>query len=152
MFTRRLADRVGAWPAPDQAFVPPSQAWLFRAWRRGASLRFLPTVSVILVPSWHRPGSYTRRDSPEHDWLVGWLADDPQAVERIVEEAAMAEARERLSDRYHAPLLSIWRVMVRPVHALLSALGVHPHSFEQALRYGRRGSVIRRHSARTGAR
>ena len=34
---RDLADRVGAWRSPDRIYIVPSQDWLFRAWRSGAS-------------------------------------------------------------------------------------------------------------------
>jgi glycosyltransferase involved in cell wall biosynthesis len=51
VFQRGLADRVGPWRSPDKLYVAPSQDWLFRAWHSGATLRFLPSITVIVVPA-----------------------------------------------------------------------------------------------------
>jgi glycosyltransferase involved in cell wall biosynthesis len=144
VFRRGLADRVGPWRSPDQMYVVPSQDWLFRAWHLGAKLKFLPSVSVILVPAGGRAGSYARRDSPEHDLLARRLREDPRCLERILEEAALNEAREHFLHHRHPPLLSLARrTLLRPVYSLLARMGIHPLSLPMALVYGRRGGFIR---------
>jgi glycosyltransferase involved in cell wall biosynthesis len=144
VFRRGLADRVGPWRSPDKMYVVPSQDWLFRAWYLGAKLKFLPSVSVLLVPAGGRAGSYARRDSPEHDLLAQRLRDDPRCLERILEEAALSEAREHFLHHRYPPLWSLARrTLLRPIYSLLARLGIHPLSLPMALAYGRRGGFIR---------
>jgi len=150
VFRRSLADRIGPWPAANRVYVPPSQAWLFRAWRSGATLRFLPVISVIVIPAGLRPGCYARRESPEHEWLASWLKD-PKHREHILEESAVSEAMQHVTDLYHAPLRVIRRVLLWPGYALLIALRIHPRSLHNAILYGRRGYLIRRHRRRSDA-
>lgn len=152
VFRRGLADRVGPWRSPGQMYVVPSQDWLFRAWRLGARLRFLPSVSVILVPAGGWAGSYARRESPEHDLLARRLREDPGCLERILEEAALHEAREHFRHHRYPPFWSLTRrMLLRPVYALLARMGIHPFSLPMALAYGRRGGFVRRLRRITGA-
>lgn len=152
VFRRGLADRVGPWRSPDKMSVVPSQDWLFRAWYLGAKLRFLPSVTVILVPAGGRKGSYTRRSSPEHDLLAQRLQDDPKCLQRILEEAALNEAGEHFRHLRYPPFWSLARRMVLgPVYALLARMGIHPFSLPMAVVYGRRGGFIRHLRRITGA-
>ena len=152
VFRRDLAGRVGPWRSPDKMYVVPSQDWLFRAWRLGARLKFLPSVSVIIVQAGGRAGSYARRISAEHDLLAQRLQDDHGCVERILEEAAVNEAREHfLHHRYPALWSLARRTLLRPVYALLARMGIHPLSLPMAIAYGRRGGFVRKLRRITGA-
>ena len=152
VFRRDLADRVGPWRSPDKIHVFPSQDWLFRAWHLGARLRFLPSVSVILVQAGERAGSYAHRISAEHDLLAQRLRDDPRCLEQILEEAAVNEAREHFLHRRYPPLWPLaQRTLLRPVYALLARIGIHPLSLPMALAYGRRGSLVRKLKRFAGA-
>jgi glycosyltransferase involved in cell wall biosynthesis len=152
VFRRDLPDRIGPWRSPDKAFVTPSQDWLFRAWRSGAALRFLPAVTVIVVLAGPRPGSYSRRDSPDHDRLAQALKDDPRCRERILEEAAVNEAMGHFLSHRYPTLGALKRLLLRPVYYLLARIGIHPLSLPIAIVFGRRGSVVRNHRRITGAR
>ncbi|MDO9059022.1 MAG: glycosyltransferase, partial [Bradyrhizobium sp.] len=152
VFRRGLADRVGPWRSPDEIYVVPSQDWLFRAWRSGASLKFLPAVSVILLPAGGRAGSYTRRTSADHDLLAQRLQEDPGCLARILEEAAVNEAQEHFLHQRYPPFWSLGRrTLLRPVYALLARIGIHPLSLPMAVAYGRRGGFVRRLRKTTGA-
>ena len=150
VFRRELAERVGPWPRVDRLFVTTSQAWLFRAWRAGAALQFLPKVGVILVWSGSRAGSYAQRESPEHDALVRWMMSDPLARERIFEEAAVSAAMRQVSTVYHEPWKNAARSILHPILTFLVRAGVHPSSLHHAVRYGRRGGFMRWHRRMTG--
>ena len=152
VFRRGLAERVGPWCSPDKAYVTPSQEWLFRAWYSGATLRFLPSVTVIVVLAGPRPGSYARRISPEHELIAQWLKDDPKCRERILEEAAVNEAMGHFLHYRYPSLRSLRRMLLRPVYFLLAQMGIHPLSLPIAMVFGRRGSVVRNHRRITGAR
>ena len=149
VFRRSLAGRVGPWTHAALTYVTPSQAWLFRVWRSGAKMRFLPTVSVVLIPADQWPGSYARRESPQHEWLSQRMRDDPKFRETLLEEAAIGEAMQHLLHARH-PLIR--RLLLRPIYALLTALGMHPYSLSLAILHGRRGNMIRKHKERGGIR
>ena len=151
-FRRDLVDRVGRRRSPAKMYVVPSQDWLFRAWRSGATLRFLPSVSVILVAAGGRAGSHARRASPEHDSLAKRLQDYPRCLERILHQAAVNEAREHFLQQPHPPIGSLARrTLLRPVYALLARMGIHPLSLPMAIAYGRRGGFVRKLRRTTGA-
>jgi glycosyltransferase involved in cell wall biosynthesis len=153
VFRRDLVDRVGPWRSPDKIYVVPSQDWLFRAWHLGATLRFLPSVSVILVPAGGRAGSYARRTSAEHDLLAKRLQEDPRCLERILDEAAVNEAREHFLNHRYPPFWPLARrTLLRPVYALLARMGIHPLSLPMAIVYGRRGGFVRFLRRTTGAK
>ncbi len=151
VFQRTLAARVGTWLGPSETYLLPSQEWLFRAWRRGATMRFVPCVSVIALPAGFAPGSYARRESPEHDRLVQWIKSDPKYRERILEEVALNEAVERLHDHAYPPWRTIRRLLFRPLYSLLLAVGVHPQALYLAIRGGPRGKIVRDHRQTHGA-
>jgi glycosyltransferase involved in cell wall biosynthesis len=149
---RTLAERLGPWPKAERAFVTPSQDWLFRAWRSGATLHFVPTVSVVVVPSGFRPGSYARRESPDHAWLTQSLRDDPTFMVKMLQAAAVGEAKLHLFHKQAArPTRILWRLLVRPARVVLTALGIHPLALEHTLMQGGRGVGVRKHRARVGA-
>ena len=114
VFRRSLADRVGPWLTAARLYVEPSQHWLFRAWKSGAKLRFVPVVSAILVPAARRAGSYARRESPEHEWVARLLEDDARFREHVLLEAAMNEARQHASDAYDRPSRALRRLLLWP--------------------------------------
>jgi glycosyltransferase involved in cell wall biosynthesis len=150
LFRRELFDRVGQWRSSDELYVTPSQDWLFRAWRSGAVLRFVPIVSVIVVLAGPRPGSYSRRKSPDHELIAKWLREDPKCRERILEEAAVNEAMNHFRLHRTPPLGSLRRMLTRPVYSLLAWAGIHPLSIPIAIRFGKRGNVVRNHRRITG--
>jgi glycosyltransferase involved in cell wall biosynthesis len=151
VFRRELAARVGPWSAPAKSYVAPSQAWLFRAWRMGAALRFLPKVGVILVPAGERPGCYARRECAEQAWLSDWMSRDVRCREQIVEEAALNEAMTRVADIDRPRLWSLRRFLLRPIYALSVRAGHHPASLSHLLTHGRRGNFVRFLRKYTGA-
>lgn len=151
VFRRDLAERVGPWSEPGRLYVTPSQDWLFRAWRSGARLKFIPKVSVLVVPAGPRPDCYARRESPEHEWIAQMLRDDPKFLERIFEEAAISAAGLHASSFYYPTLRTIRRMMLRPVYAALIALGIHPQSLPIAILHAGRGGQVQDHRRKTGA-
>ncbi len=150
-FRRELADRVGPWKMPERLYVTRSADWLFRAWRSGAAVRFLPAVTVIVVLAGPRPGSYANRISPDHERITQSLRDDPKYRERILEEAAVNEAMERFRNDRYPQLRLLRRLLQRPLTWLLIKAGVHPLAVPNAIVFGRRGGLVRQHRTITGA-
>ena len=150
MFRRELAATVGPWQSASSSYVTPSQSWLFRAWRSGARLRFVPRVGVIVLWSGVRRGSYAMRESPDHEVLARWMNDDPHFRERVLEDAAVRAAQNAITTRHHAPAGALARLLARPVYAFLTTLGIHPSSLGMFIRHGRKGGFIRHHRRFTG--
>lgn len=151
MFRRSLAERVGPWPHPDSVWVTTSQAWLFRAWRAGATLRCVPGVGVLLVFSGFRRGSYGERDSREHDALAARMRTDTRFREEMLQEAALMEGGLRRAGSRRVAWKAFAMTLLAPIHALLVARDVHPSSLHMALRFGRKGGVMRWHRRFTGS-
>ena len=143
VFRRSLAERVGPWLGPDETYLLPSQEWLFRAWRRGARMRFVSSVSVIALPATVR--CYARSESPDHDRFVHWIKSDPKYREHILEEVALKEGVQRMHDHAFPTLRMIRHAMIRPLFGLLVAAGINPQSLYSAIRGGSRGQLVRRH-------
>jgi glycosyltransferase involved in cell wall biosynthesis len=150
MFRRELADSVGPWQDASSLYVTPSQAWLFRAWRSGARLRFLPRVGVVVIWSGVRPDSYAIRESRDHELLARWMREDADFPARMLEDAAIDAARTAIGTRHHAPGGAIARLLARPIYNLLIVLGIHPSSLGMFIRHGRKGGFIRHHRRFTG--
>lgn len=154
VFRRHLIDRVGPWLLPEQTYLLPSQEWLFRAWRKGAVMRFLRKLTVMTISPGNTVASFRRRECPEHDQLVQWMQNDPRYREFILEEAAIGEAMQRLRERFHPGWNALRRFLMRPVYRILPALGIHPQSASGAIRraFGgaRRGDSVRMHRVTHG--
>lgn len=155
LFRRKLAERVGPWCRPEDTYQLPSQEWLFRAWRRGAQLRFLPRLTVLAISPGHASTGYRQRESPDHDRLVRWLREDPRARERILEQTGLAAAMQRLEERFHPGWQALRRWFLRPVYHFLPAWGIHPQTFygwiRRWTRGSRRGDSVRLHRQHHGA-
>lgn len=155
VFNRSLVDRVGPWIGPEETYLLPSQEWLYRAWRRGAHMRFFRHLSVMAVSPQHASTGYRHRDSPDHDWLVRWMNDDPQYRERILEEYGIAEGMKRLDEHFHPGWKLLKRLLLRPVYELLPAWGIHPQTLYGSIRRWtrgfRRGDAVRLHRLGHGA-
>lgn len=153
VFRHELATNIGPWRAPEQVYIYPSQEWLFRASRSGASLRFIPKVSVIHVIAGYRPGCYEQHVSVEHDWLTNWIKNNPGYRELILEEAALHADQLRRYNEIYPSLRTIWRVLVRrPLLALLNKLGIHPRAFYNTLTRNRADKQVLDHKRITGAK
>ena len=149
MLRRELIGRVGSWRSAATLFVTPSQEWLFRAWRSGAALEFIPRVSVLLIFSGERKGSYVADSSPEHEVFAKAIVDDPNFREKLAESAALDAAASVGYHLFETPWKGLARGLAAPVYRLLMALGLHPFSLNMMVGFGRRGGFInhlRRHT------
>lgn len=149
MLRRSLAERAGPWPRSADVHYLPSQVWLFRSWRAGASLQFLPRLGVIQIAA--KAGDYLGH-ATEHASFVAWCRSEPRFRERILEEVALRAAVRLEADQVHPPLWpTLRRLMLRPLEWLVLKLGMHPRSVRTLLRLQRGDALIRAHNRRTGA-
>ena len=145
---RELADRVGPWCHAYQAFVTPSQDWMFRAWRTGARVRRTPHPTVLAIPGGARKDSYVTPPGEEHAFYARQIAGNPASFrERALARAAVDAEREARRYRIGRDLRSL---VARPLAAVAERLGYHPYAPVFALRHGRRGSMVNAVRRRTG--
>jgi hypothetical protein len=134
---RDALDRVGGWPMSHKERAEPSQALLFRLWRRGFRIYALNDLTLVIVTAGHRPTSYLQRETPEHDWIAEHLHDPAFASElaaRMPSTNAFAELRAPRRPPY-------WRRMVA---GILASIGINPRVPSIAMRHGwRRGAYLR---------
>jgi glycosyltransferase involved in cell wall biosynthesis len=148
--TRDLTARVGPWRHSAELYVSSSQEWLYRAWRGGARLVFLPRPDVIAVYSGSRPSSYARRDSPEHDACALRLADGGFR-ETLITAAAVRQAAQWNALAFGSASRRVARALAKPLRAAFERPGLHPLSAHLLMRFYRPGTLIKRHRRHTGA-
>jgi glycosyltransferase involved in cell wall biosynthesis len=146
VFRRTLAAAIGPWRHRREIRDIPSQDWLLRAWRAGTRMRAVPRVTLVVIGSGKRPGSYARRDEDEHreafERLEGAPAWREQELERLLVDQPDSLRRSQAflaSVGVGALLRSLF---YRWERRLLLALGVNPVAFYRALRLQRPGAFV----------
>lgn len=130
-------DRVGGWRMSQEERAEPSQALLFRLWRRRFRIYTLNDLTLIIISAGHRPTSYVRRETPEHDWIAEHLDDAAFASEL----AARMPSTNAVADRRSPRRPPIWR---RALAGILAQIGINPRVPAIAMRHGwSRGAYLR---------
>ena len=130
-------DRVGGWRMSEEERAEPSQALLFRLWRRGFRIYTLNDLTLVIITAGSRPTSYLRPETPEHDWIAEHLDDAAFASElaaRMPNTNAFADSRSPRRPPY-------WR---RAIAGILANIGINPRVPSIAMRHGwSRGAYLR---------
>lgn len=131
MIRRASLPRLGPWRPASQCVCESSQDWLFRAWRKGAVIATMPHLTVLMLHSGKREGSYARDTAREQEELMDAM-DAPDALRVKI----LGNAEEP------APLKRSRYLKRR----LLAALGIHPRarSFRRQFRRGAFIAKLRR--------
>jgi glycosyltransferase involved in cell wall biosynthesis len=139
VFRRGLAARVGPWRRGRELYNIPSQDWIFRAHRAGASLIGSDRLTFLAVQSAYRPGCYIRGDDSEQVRLRAEMGRS--GWRDALEAECRREEEERASTAGTSARLR--RTAVHLFNTLCGAAGVHPLGVRQALRYRSKGGRIR---------
>ena len=113
MIRRSSLPGLGPWRPARQCVCESSQDWLFRAWRKGALIATMPHLTVLMLHSGTREGSYVRDDAWEQEELLEAMSAPDALRARILANA----------DEPAVP--SGWRYLRR---RLLAAFGMHPRA------------------------
>lgn len=134
---RELAERVGPWQPSWELRVMPSQAWLYRAYRRGERLLAIPFLGAIIINSGDRANSYRDRQEAEHRQWHARLAEPGLA------EALLAGMLGRLWQQKQLGMAANARnLAVALVRRFLLAFGVWPPSMKYWLKFWRKGAFL----------
>jgi hypothetical protein len=121
----------------EEERAEPSQALLFRLWRRGFRSYALNDLTLVIITAGSRPSSYLKRETPEHDWIAKHINDAAFASElaaRMPSTNAFAESRSPRRPPF-------WR---RWIAGILARIGINPRVPSIAMRHGwRRGAYLR---------
>jgi glycosyltransferase involved in cell wall biosynthesis len=130
-------DRVGGWRMSQEERAEPSQALLFRLWRRGFHIYTLNDLTLVIVTAGNRPTSYRQRNTPEHDWIAEHLNDAAFASEL----AARMPSTNAFADSRAPRRPPFWR---RAIAGILANIGINPRVPLIAMRHGwSRGAYLR---------
>ncbi|TPN80852.1 glycosyltransferase family 2 protein [Mesorhizobium sp. CU2] len=122
MFRRTSLPILGPWRPAAQCVCESSQDWLFRAWRKGAVIATMPHLTVLMLHSGKREGSYAGDTAREQEDLMDAMSA-PDAL-RLKILGNVEEPRVPTRFRYLK-------------RRLLAALGVHPRAREFRRRFAR---------------
>jgi hypothetical protein len=140
---RDLATRVGPWRSGWTLRLTPSQDWLWRAARTGASLLELPRLSVLGLPSGARAGSYRTAGAAEHEtWRPRILSGDAWTEQLLTEYVHKQTQGGRLpsSRRPGRQLAAVARNVLTRESA---RIGLHPLAVWMTLLHPGRGGFLR---------
>jgi glycosyltransferase involved in cell wall biosynthesis len=138
LIRRDALDQAGGWRMSQRERAEPSQALLFRLWRRGFRIHTLNDLTLVIVTAGSRPASYLQRETIEHDWIaqhVNEAAFASQLSARMPNTNAFADRRTpRRSPN--------WR---RLLSGILANLGINPRVPSIAMRHGWKCGAYLRH-------
>lgn len=137
---RKLLDRIGPWRFYQECRVPPSQDWLFRAWRANGDLRLVPRLTVVSFPSGKRRGSYVDREDREQRDCLQRIRTEPDIREQILTEVA-AGFRMSWID-LQAPDVLVRQALWTTLEKIFLKFGVHPQAVRNFMRFPRKGQRI----------
>ena len=137
LMRRELAARV-PWRPGREIHLVPSQDWIFRAWRAGATMRSTGRITVISIGSNSRPGSYSGRHIEEYARLFASL-EDPHLIPRLLVPTALRLTADLHGATPGRMFARAFRLIGRNV---LLALGIHPQAMWQILKLRRRGAIL----------
>ncbi|MFY9289294.1 MAG: glycosyltransferase family 2 protein [Methylorubrum rhodinum] len=126
-------ERIGPFRTALECVIEPTQDLLFRAWHAGLVHRQVPNLSVVIIPSGERAGSYLNRDASEHEAVLAVLSRPGGRMEVLSRIPSLPTTRpRRLADAAVAALL-------RP----LGRLGIPPRMLRLGFaRRFRRGAIV----------
>lgn len=141
---RELLEEIGPWRSARECYEGPSENLMFRAWRAGKDMRLAPWLTVVMLPSGMREGSYAKREVAEH------LAYRDRMREPAFREHELTALAWQHAASEWMPGV-VWRAAVRnSARRALAALGIHPMRVRRFLQYRRKGGFIEHLRRRRG--
>lgn len=143
---------IGGWRTAAEVVVSPSQDLMWRANRRGLSVRGTPKPTVLVLWSGPRPGSYFShyRAEDNESWLLA-LESAPTAVKEEIEMVPIirgARGQEKWTDRFlnllkkADCLVKFFRLLRNLRFWVVELFGFHPLSLDIWVRHRSAGGFI----------
>jgi glycosyltransferase involved in cell wall biosynthesis len=129
LMRREVPEKLQGWRLGRECYSDPSQDFLFRAWRQGFRIRPVREVTVVMITSARRPGSYLAAGAPEQEWVLRQL-DDPAFSCELAAQAY--ECNDWFNRRARSRTVAAKRLAGLTV----AALGISPRSLHFRLKKG----------------
>jgi glycosyltransferase involved in cell wall biosynthesis len=132
---RSAAERTGRWKSGEETTWSPSQEYLFRASRKGCSLKFHRKVSVVGIFSGLRRNSYALREDAETAHYFKLIFDTPGGREHFLQQIAITQGQYiRSSEKLTGDQvrLAFWHLILEKLSLLL---GRHPRTLLSYFQY-----------------
>ncbi len=140
LMRRDLFERVGPWTSASVLWDSPSQEWLRRAARSGATLRPVSRLTAVQITSGGRRNSYAERAEHEHSAWVRAMSDEVACREQLLTAIAAGSSPMVTATQ---PLTLGGRALRALVTRGCAAVGLPPSVLFNAVRFGRKGGFIR---------
>lgn len=140
LMRRELFARVGPWTSASALWDSPSQDWLRRAEREGATLRPVNRLTAVQITSGGRRNSYAARAEAEHRTWVAAMQDEVACREQLLTAIAAGSSPMVTATQ---PLTLGGRALRALVTRGCAAVGLPPAVLFNAVRFGRKGGFIR---------
>jgi glycosyltransferase involved in cell wall biosynthesis len=127
---REVLMRLGGWRLARDCTIEPSQDLLFRGWRAGYRIYTLNLVTLVIIPSGTRTGSYLHGGASEQEWVLGHL-DNPAFGAELAARALNTNSSHNARSRGLRP--GWW---MRKLAGALAWLGINPRNLDFRLRKG----------------
>jgi hypothetical protein len=137
--TADAARDVGRWRLENELYVAPSQEWMFRAWKMGKRIVCPSDISLLLILSGKRPGSYRKKDDALHSAVYESVIRARNPREEL--EKALAKGASKTERGMHRAMRWAYdNAIGRPS----MAVGIHPDTIHRIVRFGiRRGGGVK---------
>lgn len=146
VFKRSLAAKIGEWSQSGEIRTPPSQDWLYRAYRCNVKMVANPILSAFIVNSGSRVNAYSERQELEHQYWFN-VAVDQIMTQNAVTAAFGAHIKQETTMSLSFATRQWVRLLSRKI---LLQLNVWPPQLMYWLRYRRKGSFIKHLRKRRG--
>jgi len=140
------AIQYGPWRLEHETYVTPSQDWLFRAWKRGASVNYASRLTLLTLPSGARLSSYAKRESTEHEAAFNAFVKSSSDLSVLMNAIEEGERKKRESLRERSR-----RIYEIFVGVPLTAMCIHPNTLGMILKFGRKGGMVKFWQKKTGS-
>ena len=144
LLRRSLHQKLGGWRCAYDLFGWSSADFLFRAWKSGATLVPVRTLTWLVIYSGDRPNSYASRLAHEHTEVGAQIAQTDALRGQIVAALAAEAASSGWNLRRPGEFRRIARFYAgRAMASLLIAFRQSPHEWRGRVLLRSRGAAIR---------
>ena len=140
LFRRELTEQVGLWRFYQDTYLWPSHDWLYRAWKKGITMRLVPWMTVAIFPSGKRKNSYVDCDESEQRMFVERMLNEKEFRAQELADIALGYRMHWLE--FQAPEDLLRHVFTNVWQKLALKAGIHPITLSHAMRLNRKGERL----------
>lgn len=141
MIKKTVLDKIGPWRFYRSIRITPSQELLLRAWKSGVEIRTTRCVTVLVIHSAPRAGSYSRRLDEDNRLFYEAIAANPRFRDELTMDFCLEQEKSALLESLKIPP-AIYRLLATGIKRIGLVFGVMPGNLSAALRLKKKGSIV----------